>query len=409
MTMRKDLHHPGTQLHVAMISQTYAPFTGGVASQVATLASTLHQQGIAVSVLTRHMPETPTFEYLAGIPVYRVASTGPRLIASLIFIWRLLRLLRHLQPDVIHAHELLLPTTVAVIAKWLLGIPVVVTVHSSGAALGEIARLRRAPLGALRLASLRRSVDRFVAISRVIDQEMAAAGIDQRQRIAIPNGIDMRHFAPLTLAEKNMLCQRLNLTGTPIIVYTGRLASEKRVQYLLEMWPEIRQHHPTANLLLVGDGPEAAALQAMAGEGVVFVGGVQDVAPYLQAADIFVLPSVAEGFSLSTLEALATGLPVVATAVGAIPEFVTNGQNGCIVPPDDFVALQSALLKLLAEPACWPYYGECGRSRVVQAYGLSTVTTQLQQLYFDLADQQFSKPIPLSRQMPTVVDDKTGT
>ena len=330
-----------------MLSQEYAPQVGGVASQVATLAGALRQQGIEVTVLTKHLPGLAVREQINNTPVYRLAMPGPRATSSLSFIWHVVRALRTLRPDVVHAHELLLPTTAAVIAKELLGIPVVVTVHTSGQAIGEIARLRRATLGECRLHWLRQRVDRFVAISPVIAREMTAAGIGNGQQVSIPNGIDTEHFAPLKPAAKQAMRQQLQLPSSPIVIYTGRLASEKRVGYLVEMWPRVREIHPAATLLLVGSGPEEAALRAIAGEGVRFVGSVPDVAPWLQAADLFVLPSASEGFSLSTLEALTAGLPVIATPVGAIPSFITHGESGWLVPVDDVSALQAAVTALL--------------------------------------------------------------
>ncbi len=368
-----------------MLSQEYAPQVGGVASQVATLASGLWQQGTAVTVITKRLPGLTACEQINNTPVYRLAMPGPRATSSLSFILNVVRALRTLRPDVIHAHELLLPTTAAVIAKQLLGIPVVVTVHTSGQAIGEIARLRRATLGERRLRWLRQRVDRFVAISPVIAREMTAAGIADAQQVSIPNGIDTEHFTPLEPAAKQALRQQLQLPSSPIVIYTGRLASEKRVGYLVEIWLQVQQIHPTATLLLVGSGPEEAALQAIAGTGIRFVGSVPDVAPWLQAADLFVLPSASEGFSLSTLEALTAGLAVIATPVGAIPSFITHGESGWLVPVDDVGALQSAVIALLSDPTKRATFAKRGQANVASTYSIATVSKQLAAVYGQVA------------------------
>jgi glycosyltransferase involved in cell wall biosynthesis len=119
--------------------------------------------------------------------------------------------------------------------------------------------------------------------------------------------VDTELFAPLSDSQKQRLRTELGLpSNAKIIVYLGRLTAEKRVDHLLCIWPEIRAAFPEAQLMIVGTGPEEAHLRQMSVPGVQFTGQVDDTIPYLQATDLFVLPSATEGLSNSMLEALST-------------------------------------------------------------------------------------------------------
>ena len=119
----------------------------------------------------------------------------------------------------------------------------------------------------------------------------------------------------------------------------------------------------------------------MAGQGVRFVGEVQDVTPYLHSADVFALPSATEGLSGALLEALASGLPVIATSVGGAPDIIQHLENGYLIPPDDVDALKLALQTLLSDSALRARLGENGRRRVASAFSLELVADRLAGLY----------------------------
>ena len=144
----------------------------------------------------------------------------------------------------------------------------------------------------------------------------------------------------------------------------------------------------SVSLLLLGEGPEEAALRSIAGPGVTFTGRVEDIAPYLKAADLFVLPSATEGLSNALLEALAAGLAVVATDVGGARDVVEDTVGGRLVPPNDAEALAEALAALLEGTALRAAYGRAGRERVVDEYSLVSVADRLAALYRQLAAHQ---------------------
>lgn len=420
--------HP---LRVAMIINGYHPRVGGAERQVGAIAPLLQKQGVKVHILTRRYYGFAPFERVDGVPVHRLPIPRPKPLASLFFTLSGLVLLRKLRPDVIHAHDMYACTTTAVAMKRLANIPVVVTAHGGGAE-GDIERLKRKTMGGWRINSFRQEVDAFTTISKEIDEGLHHIGVAAEKRIAIPNGVDTTRFAPLKenysllnayrITEPQPILSpvaasasaKLNVHHTAnghassdktpsniakralralhnlpeeglITIFTGRLVPGKRVDQLLAVWPTVRSDQPNAHLLILGTGPEEKALKEAAGEGIHFTGNVDDVAPYLKAADLFVLPSAAEGLSVALLEAMATGLPAISTTVGGAPDLINHGQNGWLIPPDNLPALQTSLIELLGNSAQRAKIGRQARESVVRDYSLPAVAGQLHELYRRLA------------------------
>ena len=371
-------------LRVAHIIQAYLPLGGGAERLVATLAPLLRRQDVEIVVLTRRYAGLAPLETIDSVPVHRLPIPGPKPMAALSFTLAALPLLQRLRPDVIHAHELLSPATIAVAAKRLLGgIPIVAMPHRGGY-LGDIDKLQQRSLGQQRLALLRRHVDAFVTISREIDAELEGVGIPPRQRVSIPNGVDTRRFVPLPAADRQTLRRQLGLPQAPVAIFTGRLVAEKCIDQLIAVWPAVRVAHPDACLLLLGTGPQEETLRQAASAGIRFTGRVEDVVPFLQAADLFVLPSATEGLSVALLEAMAAGLAPVATAVGGTPDLIEHGRNGWLIPAGDPAALQNAILTLFADRQQRQQMSQRGRQQVVREYALPVVAQRLRTLYDQL-------------------------
>jgi glycosyltransferase involved in cell wall biosynthesis len=361
-----------------MVILEYAPVTGGAQRQLASVAPLLQRRGIEVHVLTRRAPGLAARDRLDGVPVHRLAAPGPKAAASLCFTAAALARLAALRPDVVHAHSLFSPATIAALARQSLGAAAVAKVLRGGRG-GDVERLR-AKLGAeLRIRALRGAIDGFVAISDEIDSELESIGIAHARRHRIPNGVDTERFRPISPEFRVEQRRKLALPDAPTAVYCGRLVREKRVDLLLEAWRALRERRPDCALVVVGDGPEARPLQRLAGDGVHFAGRAEDVLPYLQSADAFVLPSDTEGLSNALLEAMAVGLPIVATRVGAAAEIVSDPGIGRLIDPGDPRALRDALEFALFDPAR-AQLGSRARARVVRAFGLASVADELAEL-----------------------------
>jgi glycosyltransferase involved in cell wall biosynthesis len=258
-------------------------------------------------------------------------------------------------------------------ARSELGLPGVVILH--GSALGEIAtawRGARTPRGAYRLARLawrlprllarwRRVapvVARWIAVSPAVARENAREiGFPAERATVVPNGVDTARFSPNPTARVATR-QRLGLPAeAPVLAVVTRLEREKGVQVALQGLERLRLRYPNTRLLVAGAGAYTPALHRRAQalgvrDATLFLGLVDhaDLPAILAAADAFVLPSLChEAFPVSLVEALATGLPVVASAVGGTSTAVSSGVTGWLVPPGDAAALAAALDSLLAD------------------------------------------------------------
>jgi glycosyltransferase involved in cell wall biosynthesis len=365
-----------------MLILEYHPITGGAQRQLASVAPLLCARGALVEVWTRAVHGLPRRERVAGVPVRRLGRPGAGATAT--FVAEAAARLVAARPDVLHAYSLFSPSAVALFARRALGVPTVVKVLRGGL-LGDAVRLQRKPFGARRAAALARGIDRFVAISHEIDTELADLGVAPERRRFIPNGVDTERFRPANARTRAELRGRLGLADQPIVVYAGRLVPEKSVGDLLAAWVRVRSASPRAELAVLGAGACEAELRRAAPPGVRFLGDVGDVVPYLRAADAFVLPSSTEGLSNALLEAMAAGLPVVATAVGGALDLIEDGRSGRLVAPGQPIALADALSSLLADADLRERLGSRARERVTSDYSLPVVAGRLLHLYRELA------------------------
>lgn len=370
-------------IRVAMVIKSYLPHVGGAERQIAALAPLLRGHGVEIYVVTRRFPGMTWFEIIDDVPVYRLPILGSKAVTSLVFTLGALPLLGRLRPHIIHAHGLQSPTTIAIAAKRLFGIPAV-SKAMRGGALGGLDLIKQKPFGNRRIATVLQRVDAFAVISHEIDTELTEIGIPAERRLFIPNGVNIERFVPRPPNCKQHLRTSLNLPDGPIAVFTGRLDAEKRVGQLIAIWPAVRIIHPKAQLLILGTGAEEEKLKQSAGVGVQFLGRVDDVVPYLQAADLFVLPSATEGLSNSLLEAMAVGLPTIATTVGGTPDLIEHGVTGWLVPPDSPPLLQDAVLTLMDNRNCRNKLAHRGRQHVVEQYALPIAAKRLHALYSQL-------------------------
>lgn len=368
-------------IRIAMLIQAYYPRLGGAERQLASLAPLLKDLDVQINIFTRRYDSAlAPFEIINDVPVYRLPVPGPKPLASLSFSFSTLPMLRRFKPHVIHAHELLSPATTAVMAKHIYGIPVVAKILRGGG-LGDLAKLKKGTFGHQRIESLKRNIDSFIVISKEIKQELTEIGVPPEKQTIIPNGVDLKRFAPPSSDRKIVLRNSLGLPSGVIAIFSGRLDPEKRVSSLLEIWPNVLQKHADATLLILGTGTEDQKLRKMAGNNVRFEGNVKDVAAYLQAADIFVLPSTTEGLSNALLEGMASGLSPIATSVGGATDLIENAKSGILVPPDDRQALSFALFTLLSDAELRTRLGENARKVVQNNYSLAAVAEKLNILY----------------------------
>lgn len=375
-------------LRACIVIHGYYPRVGGAERQMQYLAAGLRERGIDLHVLTRRYdPKLKPFEIIDDIPVYRLPVPGPKPIASLVFTLIALFKIMRLKPDMIHAHELISPSTVSLLANRWFRTPFIVTLHGGGPN-GDVQKLQRKSSGKIRLNALREQAKKFIVVSEEIQNELYDAGISLDHMITIPNAVDTDLFSPLSLDEIIALRSQIGLSADALVaIFTGRLVSGKRVDQLLGIWCNVRAAHPNAELLIAGSGPEEEALKMMNVEGVRFLGSVERIAPYLQASDIFVLPSSAEGLSVAMLEAMSCGLPVLVTDVGGASQVVTDRENGWLIKPDEPRELEAGIKALFGDAGLRSRMGRLGRQRVEESYSIRLAVDELYRLYHETAGE----------------------
>jgi glycosyltransferase involved in cell wall biosynthesis len=199
-----------------------------------------------------------------------------------------------------------------------------------------------------------RAANQVITLCIPFASDLEVRGV-RRERVAVITNVVEKRRRPVE-AELSRLRQSLGiLTGERIVLCVGRLSKEKGHAELIMAFRAIRAQpkHSDCRLLLVGDGGERAALVRQAadlGNRVIFVGHQPDPWPYFCIADIFALPSHSEGSPLVLFEAMAAGLPIVASAVGGIPEVVTDDTSATLLSPGDVGQLAAGISKLLSDP-----------------------------------------------------------
>lgn len=225
-----------------------------------------------------------------------------------------------------------------------------------------------------------RCTDGVVAISRAIGDLLEHAGVEPRKIRVIHSGIDVGPFAAAAARSRPLP----RIVGT-----TAALVERKGHDYLLEAAALLERQGVRLEYRFAGQGRERKALEALAArlgvsERVRFVGFVGDIADFLESVDIFVLPSLFEGLGVAILEAMAAGLPVVATRVGGIPEIVEDGTTGLLVPPRDAAGLAAAIARLAGDAGLARRMGEAGLARVRERFTIARMAQANEAFYYEL-------------------------
>jgi glycosyltransferase involved in cell wall biosynthesis len=305
----------------------------------------------------------------------------------------LCKLLSAAKADILHTHNSY-PSFYGSLAARFSHVPVVVnTQHgrgcgpSLGAQAGE--QTGRSDVGWKSLWQFRianQLTDRVVGVSEDATRICRGQDLPRAWKMqCIWNGIDLNRFRFSGPADE------------PSAISVGRLSPEKDYATLLRAVPRVVEQVPGFRLKLVGDGSERPALEALAGElgiedHVQFLGEQKDVPDLLRTAGFFIASSKTEGISLTLLEAMAVGLPIVTTHVGGNPEVVVEGETGRLVPPGDPPALAGGILRMLEDRDRWPEMARSARERVEEHFNVRTMIRQYETLYDEVYAQKTGKP-----------------
>jgi sugar transferase (PEP-CTERM/EpsH1 system associated) len=307
---------------------------------------------------------------------------------SLGLVPRLVKILRQIQPDVVHTHQVGTLFYAGPAARWA-GVPLVV--HT------EHGKERYAQQFRTRL--LGRIAGHFVSTFFCLTHDMAAAVrasriVPQKKIRVIFNGIDTAQFT-----RPHDSCAARRTLGipddAPLIGTVGRLTEIKRQDVLIRGFALLKKQYPAAHLVLVGEGPlrddlQKLATQCQVGDAVHFAGYQSPTGPFIQAMNIFALTSRSEGMPQAAIEAAVCGLPIVASRVGGLPELIEHGRTGLLVPVGDESALASALAELLADPDRARRIGAAAKQHAVATFDISRMADDYHRHFTDALKQPIS-------------------
>ncbi len=385
-----------------MFTDYFFPELGGIQDSVATISRTLGRRGHQVDIYAprygrrdyRRIGAAPRERDLgANVRVRRRASlpfpsSTRQSRAALLSPIGWAALARRARPDVIHVHSFFGIGLEALLNAACLRIPVIGTNHTTIAGFAP-----HIPVSADRAAAyvmwFYNRCHYVTAPSRSVFEELGPAKLLRPYRV-VSNPIDTELFMPAHGEERDALRARFGLSR-PTVTYAGRLGREKNIEILLRATAMLRDRGVAADLAIAGHGAHEPILRNLATElrivdRVRFFGTLaqDELARLLRVSDTFAIMSTSETQSMVLLQAMASGVPVVAANTRALPEFV-GPANGALVDPHDPAALAHTLSGLLASPEQRRQLGSGGR-QIAERYGVETITDQWETLYRSLLD-----------------------
>jgi len=366
-------------LHIIKVTRI-----SGAERHLLMLLPALMRAGVDIQLLLLVEPDKPMDDMVAlaqtsGIPtqretIHRDFSPG--------LIWRLRRIIKAMQPDIVHTH-LIHADTHGIIAAWLAGVHTILTGRHNDDDFRTQGRIR------LLNALLWRLASGGIAISQAIMQFCIEVENAPPEKLRVVEyGLKYETATPqqITAARQDLRAE-LSLPNDAVLIgMASRLVEQKGITYALQAFARVKAAYPHSYLVIAGDGELRSALVEEATEldirgRTIFLGWRPDMMRIMAAYDIFLLPSLWEGFGLVLLEAMSRRLPIIASAVSAIPEVVADGETGLLVPPRDPDALAEALRILLSDRLLRLHMGMVGEDRLETHFGHARMANATHQVY----------------------------
>lgn len=407
-------------LKIATLTHTYPRFTHDInAPFVEQLMERIAAMGNDVSVLTAfdpawdrrpgdHTVDLRTYKYIWPDSLHilgysrtiegnvrfrkRVLALSPLLFLGAFRAFR--KLVRETRPEVLHAHWILPNGFIAGLVSKLTGIPLLIQLHGS-----DVFTAEKNPLFRRMARFAGKQAAYIVSPSPDLRDRLGALGIDTAKIGIVPNTVESNFCAGVSEEDVSALRERIGVpSGNRIVLAMGRMVHVKGFEYLLDAFTRIAGEFPDVTLVLAGGGVLYDDMRRRAddlgiGKRVIMPGpAARDEVPgYFRAAEVFVVPSVkhesgaVDGLPVVIPEAMAAGLPIIASAVGGIPVLVREDENGILVPQRDPEALAGALRRLLSDRERCRACGERARSIVECSVNYTAVAEHFTRLYAAIA------------------------
>lgn len=360
---------------------------GGYEKQGFSLSKDLKKRGEDVFILSnKKRAEQPFIEVREEVPIYRI-SAFPSLLGShyLGILNSLILFFTYHQKNiqVIHAHALTHFAVLSIFVGKILGKKGLIKIATEE----DISKLMNSTsLVHKLLIPFSRFTNYYIAISENIKKEIISMGVDEKKIYSGFNGVDTALYQPINSNKRNKVKKMLSIPDKEIVTFVGRLASRKGVDILIRAWKKVIRRFPDAYLLIVGSGEEKMKLKKLATEldlinNIRFVGEVDNVVDYLHVTDIFSFPSRLEGAPNAVLEALACGLPVVATKIGGLVDIIYDNVNGILVSPERSDLLAQNICELLKNKNYRKKLGTKARESALSRFSFEVVSKEYLKCY----------------------------
>jgi glycosyltransferase involved in cell wall biosynthesis len=390
-------------MKVLLATESYYPNIDGGAVARRSLAIRLKEKGHEVAVVAPGYEARNYEEEIDGIRIFRVKGRTlplyPDYKFSVFPLWEVKRVIREFQPDVIDLNTPYQVGMSALAVAKKMNIPTIGTIHVQPE--NMLMSVERAKflfrilenLAWFYIINFFNRCDYVTSPTQTAIELMKVHGLSTKAR-PISSGIDLNVFKPEN--EGAHLKAKYSIPEKPIVLYTGRISGEKRLDVLVRAMPQVLDS-VDAHLVICGSGREKGNLQQMANrlgisDNVTFTGFIsnEDFPNIYTIADLFVIPSESELQSIVTMEALASGLPVVAADKHALPELVRNPENGYLVKAGDSGAFSGKIVEILSNSDLKDSMGSASLE-IIKEHSVENTILQFERLYLDAIDSFKSK------------------
>ncbi len=327
------------------------------------------------NIFFKHLDKSGQKYYSIFVNGYRIKYLNP--LVNIIEAYRVLR--RH-NFDLIHSHGYR-ADIIGVLLSKMMGLPLISTCHGFISNDMHLTIYNRLDRFILRFAR------KIIAVSDGIEKELITSGIKGTRVLTIQNAVNGSYGSETFEKNKQARRQEYNLSEKDFVIgYVGRLSEEKGVRYLIEAVSMLNESEVPVNLLVIGEGPQRKALEDFAKKQAIehmvfFVGFQNNIESWLPAIDVFVLPSMTEGTPMSLLEAMAMGIPVVASAVGGVPQVVDSEKTGILVSPGKPRDIEQAIQLLYKNVDLRKRFSEEAQNKIKSNYNVEDWIKKIENEY----------------------------
>lgn len=383
-------------MNILMVTERYIPIWGGAENQLRQLAPHLEDKGCRVEIVTRRWhSEMTRQETIDGISVHRLGIPGNSWFATTAFVLSLVFFFLRDKNNVAvyHSHGAVNMGALCHLIAFLQRKKNVAKIASAG----KIPALNHTFSGRLFLAMFKRS-HAIICMTDEIRSELQEIRTPEESIFRITNGVDGIRFSRYSENQRLKWKVEQGLKATSrVVLFSSRIVTGKGLDVLVAAWEDVYEQYPECWLFIVGSGKDQpnsieSQMQVLVKkkklQQVRFVGETDAPENYLGVADLFVFPSRHEGFPNALMEAMAAGLPVIASRIGGVTDLVQAEVNGILFESGNSVDLSRQMIEYLGQPDLLSKIGQQARLDVLAKYSFPSIASQYMTLYDELLGER---------------------